>query len=123
MYGLYIYIRYNNNYYIILPRFLTITRLIYALQNLPSVDPTAQDYTESSRTMSSATLSGTVGEERLADTNVLRVWLTTANPGCACGPTKYRNAKSKVSILYTRYTIQCILYSILVKRVQINYTQ
>lgn len=52
------------------------------------------------------TPSGTVGEAKLADINVLRVWLTTANPGYACGPTKYQNAKSKVSILYT------ILYSV-----------
>jgi len=89
---------YNSNLNITLSRFVTITLFIYPLQNLPSVDPTAQDYTESSPTMSSATLSGTVGEARLADTNVLRVWLTTANPGYACGPTKYQNAKSKVSI-------------------------
>lgn len=71
------------------------------MQNLPSADPTARDYTESSLTMSSAIPSGTVGEAKLADTNVLRVWLTTANPEYACGLTKYQNAKSKVSILYS----------------------
>lgn len=66
-------------------------------QNRLSARRTALDYTESSRTTSNATPSGTVGEARPAGTSVLRVWRTTGNPGCACGPTKFRNAKSKVS--------------------------
>jgi len=51
--------------------------------------------------MSNAIPSGTVGEVRLVDTNVLPVLLTIANPECACGLTKYLNAKLKVSIFHT----------------------
>lgn len=75
-----------------------ITRILYNESYFPQNRPSARhhtvpDCTESSPTMSSATLSGTVGEARPVDTNVLRVWLTTANPEYACGLIKYLNAK------------------------------